>query len=85
MATMFVGFEHETNVQRFWNARRAVEELVLSLHPHNLTEFGRHAAGRRARADLATADILALIEIIMLRTTCQVVDALHPVFEAPRV
>jgi RNA-directed DNA polymerase len=58
MATIVLGFEHETDARCFWNAtREQLEEFVLSLHPDNLTEFGRHAAGRRARAGLATADI----------------------------
>jgi RNA-directed DNA polymerase len=50
-----VGFEHEADAHRFWEAlRRRLEEFSLSLHSDKtrLIEFGRHAAGRRARAGL---------------------------------
>ncbi len=50
-----VGFEHETDARRFWDAmRERLEEFSLSLHPDKtrLIEFGRHAADqtRTARA-----------------------------------
>ena len=51
-----VGFEHEADARRFWDAmQNRFEEFALSLHPDKtrLIEFGRHAAdqtrGRRAR------------------------------------
>ena len=47
-----VGFEHEAEARRFWDAMRArLQEFSLSLHPDKtrLIEFGRHAAVRRAR------------------------------------
>jgi RNA-directed DNA polymerase len=50
-----VGFEHEADARRFWDAmRKRFEEFALSLHPDKtrLIEFGRHAAARRARAGL---------------------------------
>src|SRR6476660_297361 len=50
-----VGFEHEADARRFWDAMRArFEEFALSLHPEKtrLIEFGRHAADRRARRGL---------------------------------
>jgi RNA-directed DNA polymerase len=50
-----VGFEHETDARRFWDAMRVrFEEFMLSLHPEKtrLIEFGRHAAVRRARRGL---------------------------------
>ena len=50
-----VGFEHETDARRFWDAlRERLEEFALSLHPDKtrLLEFGRHAADTRARAGL---------------------------------
>jgi RNA-directed DNA polymerase len=50
-----VGFEHETDARRFWDAmRKRLEEFSLSLHPDKtrLIEFGRHAAGRRAKVGL---------------------------------
>src|SRR6266550_2398851 len=49
---LVVGFEHETDARRFWDAmRKRLEEFSLSLHPDKtrLIEFGRHAADRRAR------------------------------------
>ena len=45
-----VGFEHETDARRFWDALRArLEEFALSLHPDKtrLIELGRHAADTR--------------------------------------
>ena len=50
-----VGFEHEADARRFWDAmRERFEEFALSLHPDKtrLIEFGRHAADRRARRGL---------------------------------
>ncbi len=50
-----VGFEHETDARRFWDAmQKRFEEFALSLHPDKtrLIEFGRHAAARRAKAGL---------------------------------
>ena len=47
-----VGFEHEADARRFWDAMRTrFEEFALTLHPDKtrLIEFGRHAARRRAR------------------------------------
>jgi RNA-directed DNA polymerase len=53
---LVVGFEHETDARRFWEAMRArLEEFSLSLHPEKtrLIEFGRQAAVRRARRGLS--------------------------------
>jgi group II intron reverse transcriptase/maturase len=50
-----VGFEHEADARRFWDAMRArLEEFALTLHPDKtrLIEFGRFAAARRARHGL---------------------------------
>ena len=50
-----VGFEHEADARRFWDAmRERLEEFALSLHPDKtrLIEFGRHAAVRRAQRGL---------------------------------
>jgi RNA-directed DNA polymerase len=47
-----VGFEHESDARRFWDAmRERLQEFSLSLHPEKtrLIEFGRHAADRRAQ------------------------------------
>ena len=45
-----VGFEHESDARRFWNAmRERLQEFALSLHPEKtrLIEFGRFAAKDR--------------------------------------
>jgi RNA-directed DNA polymerase len=50
-----VGFEHEVDARRFWDAmQKRFEEFALSLHPDKtrLIEFGRHAAARRGKAGL---------------------------------
>jgi RNA-directed DNA polymerase len=61
-----VGFEHEDDARRFWDAMRGrLEEFSLSLHPEKtrLIEFGRHAAGNRRRRGLGkpeTFDFLGM-------------------------
>jgi RNA-directed DNA polymerase len=48
-----VGFEHEVDARRFWDAmRNRLQEFSLTLHPAKtrLIEFGRHVAARRAKA-----------------------------------
>jgi RNA-directed DNA polymerase len=50
-----VGFEHEADARRFWDAmRERLQEFALSLHPDKtrLIEFGRRAATRRAQCGL---------------------------------
>jgi len=50
-----VGFAHEVDARRFWDAmRKRFEEFALSLHPEKtrLIEFGRQAANRRDRSGL---------------------------------
>ena len=50
-----VGFEHEDDARRFWDAmRERLQEFSLSLHPEKtrLIEFGRQAATRRAQRGL---------------------------------
>jgi len=50
-----VGFEHEADARRFWEAmRERLEEFSLSLHPEKtrLIEFGRFAATNRKRRGL---------------------------------
>ena len=50
-----VGFEHETDARRFWDAmRERLQEFALSLHPEKtrLIEFGRFAAENRKRHGL---------------------------------
>src|SRR6201997_3529452 len=50
-----VGFAHEVDARRFWDAmRKRFEEFALSLHPEKtrLIEFGRQAADRRDQRGL---------------------------------
>lgn len=50
-----VGFEHEADARRFWDAMRdRLQEFSLSLHPEKtrLIEFGRHAAIKRKQHGL---------------------------------
>jgi hypothetical protein len=45
---LIIGFEHERDARRFWDAMRdRLREFSLSLHPEKtrLIEFGRFAAG----------------------------------------
>jgi RNA-directed DNA polymerase len=50
-----IGFEHEGEARRFLaDMRQRMEKFALSLHPDKtrLIEFGRYAAGHRARRGL---------------------------------
>jgi len=50
-----LGFEHETDARRFWDAMRdRLQGFSLSLHPEKtrLIEFGRHAAIKRKQRGL---------------------------------
>ena len=50
-----VGFEHESDARRFWDAmRERLQKFSLSLHPDKtrLVEFGRFAAASRKRRGL---------------------------------
>jgi RNA-directed DNA polymerase len=50
-----VGFEHENDARRFWDAmRERLQRFSLSLHPDKtrLIEFGRYAAANRKRRGL---------------------------------
>jgi RNA-directed DNA polymerase len=52
---MIIGFEHEGEARRFLaDMRQRSEKFALSLHPDKtrLIEFGRYAAGHRARRGL---------------------------------
>jgi len=54
-ADTVVGFEHESDARRFWDAmRERLQEFALSLHPDKtrLSEFGRQAAVRRAQREV---------------------------------
>ena len=59
-----VGFEHEADARRFWDAMRArLEEFALTLHPDKtrLIEFGRFAAANRARRGLGKPETFSFL------------------------
>jgi group II intron reverse transcriptase/maturase len=64
-----VGFEHETDARRFWDAmRKRLEEFSLSLHPDKtrLIEFGRHAVARRAQRGLGKPETFKFLGFIFI-------------------
>jgi group II intron reverse transcriptase/maturase len=66
---LIVGFEHETDARRFWDAmRERLEEFSLSLHPDKtrLIEFGRHAARQRAQRGLGKPETFKFLGFISL-------------------
>lgn len=64
-----VGFEHEADARRFWDAMRArLEEFSLALHPDKtrLLEFGRSAAVRRKRRGLGRPETFTFLGFIFI-------------------
>src|SRR5262245_20198666 len=64
-----VGFEHEADARRFWDAMcKRVEEFALSLHPDKtrLIEFGRYAADRRAQRGLGKPETFKFLGFIFI-------------------
>jgi len=64
-----VGFEHETDARRFWDAmRKRLEEFALSLNPDKtrLIEFGRHAATRRAQRGLGKPETFKFLGFVFI-------------------
>ena len=59
-----VGFEHESDARRFWDAmRERLQKFSLSLHPDKtrLVEFGRFAAANRNRRGLGKPETFAFL------------------------
>ena len=59
-----VGFEHEADARRFWDAMRArFEQFSLELHGEKtrLLEFGRYAAARRQRRGLGKPETFTFL------------------------
>jgi len=59
-----VGFEHEADARRFWDAmRQRFEQFTLELHGEKtrLLEFGRYAAARRRRRGLGKPETFAFL------------------------
>ena len=66
---LVIGFEHESDARRFWDAmRKRLGEFSLSLHPDKtrLIEFGRHAAARRARAGLGKPETFKFLGFVFI-------------------
>lgn len=62
-----VGFEHEADARRFWEAmRQRFEQFALELHEDKtrLLEFGRFAAARRARRGLGKPETFTFLGFI---------------------
>ena len=59
-----VGFQHEADARRFWDAmRERLQEFSLSLHPDKtrLIEFGRFAADKRAQRGLGKPETFSFL------------------------
>jgi group II intron reverse transcriptase/maturase len=64
-----VGFEHEADARRFWDAMRTrFEQFGLELHGEKtrLLEFGRHVAGRRQRRGLGKPETFTFLGFIFI-------------------
>jgi RNA-directed DNA polymerase len=64
-----VGFEHDSDARRFWDAmRKRLEEFSLSLHPDKtrLIEFGRHVAVRRAQCGLGKPETFRFLGFVFI-------------------
>ncbi len=66
---LVVGFEHESDARRFWDAmRERLREFSLSLHPDKtrLIEFGRHAAANRQRRGLGKPETFKFLGFVII-------------------
>jgi RNA-directed DNA polymerase len=66
---LVVGFEHENDARRFWDAmRERLQEFSLSLHPDKtrLIEFGRYAAANRKRRGLGKPETFNFLGFTMI-------------------
>ncbi|WP_396330564.1 group II intron reverse transcriptase/maturase [Burkholderia anthina] len=64
-----VGFEHEADARRFWDAMRSrLEEFALALHSDKtrLLEFGRYAAANRQSRGLGRPETFAFLGFIFI-------------------
>src|SRR5215468_7508243 len=64
-----IGFEHEAEARRFWEAMRArLREFSLSLHPAKtrLIEFGRSAAQNRAKRGLGKPETFKFLGFVLI-------------------
>jgi group II intron reverse transcriptase/maturase len=66
---IIVGFQHEKDARRFWDAMRdRLQEFSLSLHPEKtrLIEFGRFAAQNRERRGLGKPDTFKFLGFVLI-------------------
>jgi RNA-directed DNA polymerase len=66
---LVVGFEHESDARRFWDAmRERLQEFSLSLHPDEtrLIEFGRRAATKRKQCGLGKPETFSFLGFTLL-------------------
>src|SRR5690242_6770068 len=64
-----VGFQHETDARRFWDAMRdRLREFALSLHPDKtrLIEFGRFAAQNREKHGLGKPETFKFLGFVLI-------------------
>ena len=64
-----IGFEHEADARRFWDAmRERLREFSLSLHPDKtrLIEFGRHAAQNREKRGLGKPETFKFLGFVLI-------------------
>jgi RNA-directed DNA polymerase len=66
-----VGFQHEADARRFWDAmRERLQEFSLSLHPDKtrLIEFGRFAAQNREKRGLGKPETFKFLGFVLICT-----------------
>jgi group II intron reverse transcriptase/maturase len=66
---LVVGFEHEADARRFWEAmRKRLQEFSLTLHPEKtrLIEFGRCAAANRERRGLGKPETFNFLGFVFI-------------------
>ena len=66
---LVVGFEHESDARRFWDAmRERLQEFSLSLHPDKtrLIEFGRRAATKRKQRGLGKPETFSFLGFTLI-------------------
>jgi group II intron reverse transcriptase/maturase len=66
---LVVGFEHEADARRFWEAmRKRLQEFSLTLHPEKtrLIEFGRCAAANRERRGLGKLETFNFLGFVFI-------------------
>ena len=67
--TSSIGFEHEADARRFWDAMRdRLREFSLSLHPEKtrLIEFGRLAARNRKKRGLGKPETFTFLGFVLI-------------------